>query len=144
MLEIADTLESCGNFSPEPGGISVSRGRCSAHAACCHRYSFKHFAFHLFSDSTDTKLIQIGLPEFIYCALLNFPLLISLNKAPLYSEHRLVPQSGALTFLSSAVAEEPFLILKSSCRNPSTDPQEQPCSCRNATSPCFPAFCTLD
>lgn len=140
----ADTLEWCGNFSPEAGGISVSRVRCSAHAACCHCYSFDLFVFHLFTDSTDTKLIQIRLPEFIYCALLNFPFLISLNKAPLYSEPQLVLQSGALTLLSSAVAEEPFLILKSSCRNPSTGPQEQPCSCWNATSPCFFAFCTLD
>lgn len=82
--------------------------------------------------------------QFMYCAFLNFPLLISLSKAPLRSKPQLVPQPDALTFLSSAVTEEPFLILKSSCRDPSADPQEQPCLCRNTTSPCFSAFCTLD
>ena len=144
VLGIADILESCGNFSPEAGGLTISWGRCSAHAARCHHYSSKLLVFPPFSASTDTKLTQTGLPEFMYCAFLNFPLLISLSKAPLCSKPQLVPQPDALTFLSSAVTEEPFLILKSSCRDPSTDPQEQPCLCRNTTSPCFSAFCTLD
>lgn len=55
-------------------------GRCSSQDTCCCCLSPRLAAFPLFSETIDKKLVQTGLPEFIYCTLLNFPLLSSSNK----------------------------------------------------------------
>lgn len=97
----------------EPGRC---RGRCNSQDTCCHCLNPRLAAFPLFSETINKKLVQTRLPEFIYCTLLNFPLLSSLNKEVLHSKSLPVLQSTALTFRSSAVIEECFLSLKSSCR----------------------------
>lgn len=82
---------------------------------CC-RLSPGLAAFPLFSETIDKRLVQTRLPEFIYCTLLNFPLLSSLNKEALHSKPLSLPQSNTLTFCSSAAIEERFPSPKSSCR----------------------------
>lgn len=90
------------------------QGRYSSLDTCCYCLSPRLAAFPLFSEIIDKKLVQSVLPEFIYCTLLNFPLLSSLNKEALHSKPLLVPQSSTLTFCSSAAIEGFFLSLKGS------------------------------
>lgn len=94
--------------------------RCwSKCSSCCLNPSLA--AFPPFSETIDKKYVQTWLPQLIHCTLLNFPLLRSLNKKVLRSKSLPVPQSNTLTFCSSAVIEEHFLDLKSSCRISVTD-----------------------
>lgn len=90
------------------GELGCCQGRCGSQDTCCRCLSPRLTAFPLFSETIDKKLVQTRLPEFIYCTLLNFPLLSSLNKEALHSEPLLLPQSNTLTFHSSAVIEERF------------------------------------
>lgn len=90
--------------------------RCSS---CC--LNPRLAAFPPFSEAIDKKYVQTQLPQLIYCALLNFPLLRSLNRKALCSRPLPVTQPNTLTFCSSAVIEEHFLGLESSCRISVTD-----------------------
>lgn len=65
---------------------------------------------------------------------LNSPLLSSLNKEALHSKSLLVLQSNTLTFHSSAVIEECFLSLNSSCRISAAGPY---ITGNNPGSPCL-------
>lgn len=95
-------------------GAQALPGRYSSLDMCNYCLSPRLAAFPLFSKITDKKLVQSGLPEFIYCTLLNFPLLRSLDKEALHSKPLLVCQSNTLTFSSSAVIEGYFLSSKGS------------------------------
>lgn len=146
-LGITDILGSCRNFSLEAGGLTHLLRQVQCPGCRCHSHRSKLSVFLLFSNIADKKLVQTGLPEFIYYTLQNFPFLISLNKEPLHSKPLLVPQSDPLTFHSSEVTEDCFLILESSCGIPVTDPQitgNSPACSGNPASLCFSAPCTLD
>lgn len=90
------------------------QGRYNSLDMCNYCLSPRLAAFPLFSKIIDKKHVQSVLPEFIYCTLLNFPLLRSLNKESLHSKPLLVCHSNTLTFSSSAVIEGYFLSSKGS------------------------------